>query len=302
MIVQIYEIQTPQEAEKCIEVGVDHIGSVILSEEDWKLPELRVTIRVSDGTSVKNSIIPLFHDVDIISRALDYYEPDFVHLCESLTDEQGALKDLGRYIEAQRKIRERFPEIGIIRSIPISMDGIELEFPTFEIARELEDVPDLFLTDTWLGREPVEGFIGITGRMCDRKIARELVTRSGIPIILGGGLSPENVYEALIDVSPAGADSCTLTNMLDKKGSPIRFQKDFAKVEKFVKETRRAEKMLPDRKKQLRREIEELKELLSDRRDALPAHSIHPRQIQAIEELEDKIAAKEKALAQAMSI
>ena len=32
MIIQIYEIQTPSEAERCIELGVDHIGSVILSE------------------------------------------------------------------------------------------------------------------------------------------------------------------------------------------------------------------------------------------------------------------------------
>ncbi len=92
MIVQIYEIQTPREAEKCIEAGVDHIGSVILSERDWRLPDLRETIRVCDGTGVKNSIIPLFRDVDRISRALDYYRPGLVHLCESLTDEQGVYK------------------------------------------------------------------------------------------------------------------------------------------------------------------------------------------------------------------
>ena len=34
MITQIYEIQTPQEAEKCIELGVDQIGSVLLSQGD----------------------------------------------------------------------------------------------------------------------------------------------------------------------------------------------------------------------------------------------------------------------------
>ena len=36
MITQIYEIQTPQEAEKCIELGVDQIGSVLLSQGDWR--------------------------------------------------------------------------------------------------------------------------------------------------------------------------------------------------------------------------------------------------------------------------
>ena len=297
MIIQIYEIQTPREAEKCLEAGVDHIGSVILSERDWRLPDLRETIRVCDGTGVKNSIIPLFRDVDRISRAMDYYRPGLVHLCESLTDEQGLLKDLEGYVEAQRKIRERFPEIRITRSIPIPVKGSVSEFPTLAIARELEMVSDLFQTDTWIGKEPVEGFIGITGKICDRRIARELVIRSRIPVILAGGLSPENVFEALMDVRPAGADSCTLTNSLDRKGKPVRFKKDFVKVKEFVIETRRAKEMLPDKKEQVKREIEELKELLADRKAALPAHSIRPHQILAIEELEDEIAAKEKELA-----
>ena len=297
MIIQIYEIQTPREAEKCLEAGVDHIGSVILSERDWRLPDLRETIRVCDGTGVKNSIIPLFRDVDRISRAMDYYQPGLVHLCESLTDEQGLLKDLEGYVEAQRKIRERFPEIRITRSIPIPVKGSVSEFPTLAIARELEMVSDLFQTDTWIGKEPVEGFIGITGKTCDRRIARELVIRSRIPVILAGGLSPENVFEALMDVRPAGADSCTLTNSLDRKGKPVRFKKDFVKVKEFVIETRRAKEMLPDKKEQVKREIEELKELLADRKAALPAHSIRPHQILAIEELEDEIAAKEKELA-----
>jgi phosphoribosylanthranilate isomerase len=295
MIVQIYEIQTAQEAERCIEAGVDHIGSVILSERDWRLPDLRECIRVCDGSGVMNSIIPLFGDVDKISRALDYYRPGILHLCESLMDEQGVLKDLEGYIEAQRKIRQRFPEIRITRSIPIPIKGSVSDFPTIAIARALEQVADMFQTDTWIGKGPVEGFIGITGKRCDKRIARELVIRSRIPVILAGGLSPENVYESLIDVCPEGADSCTLTNSLDREGKPIRFKKDFTKVKQFVTEARRAAQTLPDKKELKKREIEELKGLLAERKAALPAHSVSPGQIRAIEELEEEIAVKEKA-------
>ena len=35
IIVQIYEVQTPLEADDLIELDVDNIGSVILSEENW---------------------------------------------------------------------------------------------------------------------------------------------------------------------------------------------------------------------------------------------------------------------------
>ncbi len=54
---------------------------------------------------------------------------------------------------------------------------------------------------------------------------------------------------------------------------------------------------LPDKKEQKKREIEELKELLAERKAALPAHSVSPGQIRAIEELEDEISAKEEDLA-----
>jgi phosphoribosylanthranilate isomerase len=56
--VQIYEIQEPQEAEKLIELGVDHLGSVILEKEDWKVPSIREAMRKTEGTPVKSSLIP----------------------------------------------------------------------------------------------------------------------------------------------------------------------------------------------------------------------------------------------------
>ena len=71
MIVQIYGIQTPQEAEKCIELGVDHIGSVLIAEDSWRVPSVREVIRLSDGTGTKNSLIPLFQDIDNLYRAID---------------------------------------------------------------------------------------------------------------------------------------------------------------------------------------------------------------------------------------
>ena len=292
MIVQIYEIQTPGEAEGCIEAGVDHIGSVILDKREWRQPVVRDAIRVSDGTLVKNSVIPLFENMDAIFRSLDYYQPDFIHFCDTLTDEDGNEVDLERYITIHRETKNRFPEIKIIRSIPIPFEGSTKDFPALKIAHSLEEVSDMFLTDTWLGKEPVKGFIGITGKRGDRRLAGDLVKASRIPVILAGGLSPENVYESLVEIAPAGADSCTLTNRRDEEGKPVRFKKDFSRVKRFVEETRRAEELLGNEKERLMKEIAVLKERLSDREVALPAHSIRPNQIRAIEELEDEIAGK----------
>jgi len=253
MIVQIYEIQTPEEAGRCIELGVDHIGSVLLSEAEWRQPHIREVMTISEGSGVKNTLIPLFQTPETIHRALDYYRPHFIHFCETLTDEQGHSIDLEPVFEAQRRLKVSFPGVGIIRSIPVPLEGYGAGFPTLEIALSLEPVSDLFLTDTWLGQEPVKGYIGITGRTGDPGIARQLTDRSRIPVILAGGLAPDNVYDLLLTTRPAGADSCTQTNRVDGEGRPVRFQKDFARVRRFVQEVRRAERVLRGRFAQGRR-------------------------------------------------
>jgi phosphoribosylanthranilate isomerase len=241
MISQIYEIQTPGEAGRCIELGVDHIGSVLLSESEWRQPLIREVVRLSEGSGTRNSLIPLFNSLDTLCLALDYYRPHFLHFCESLTDALGRPLDTGPVYELQAGLKSMFPGLGIIRSIPVPREGSDVKgFPTLHLAERLEPVSDYFLPDTWLGREPVEGYIGITGRTGHRGLLRSLVDRSRIPVILAGGLSPENVRGLLLDTRAAGADSCTGTNETGEHGRPVRFKKDFAKVRAFVKEVRRA--------------------------------------------------------------
>jgi phosphoribosylanthranilate isomerase len=244
LIVQIYEIQTPHEAERCIDLGVDHVGSVLLSPEHLRQSAVRETIRLCKGTRAKSTLIPLFQGLDPISAALDYYQPDFIHLCDTLTTDEGDMMDPAPLIALQLGLKERFPDIKLMRSIPVPLPEYGRDFPTLRTASALEPVTDAFLTDTWLGNEPVRGFIGITGRRCDTGLAKKLVEQSSIPVILAGGLSPENVFNALREILPAGADSCTQTNRTDKKGRPLRFAKDYNRVKQFVDQVRRAQRCM----------------------------------------------------------
>ena len=92
--------------------------------------------------------------------------------------------------------------------------------------------------------QPVNGFIGITGKTCNWTAARRLVDATPVPVILAGGLSPENVFEAIVQVRPAGVDSCTGTNATGPDGTPIRFKKELDRVKRFVAETLRAKSAL----------------------------------------------------------
>jgi phosphoribosylanthranilate isomerase len=260
MIIQIYEIQTPGEAETMAALGVDHIGSVIVSGDAWQQPRIRETIRAAKAARARSTLIPLFNDRDLVLRSMDYYQPDIVHFCDMLAPGENLFtleKACAPHIALQAGVKNRFPEIAIMRSIPIpaasndaaSMDVIhDAERITAGIRMLVKlfgPVSDYFLTDTLLtdssgaADQPVDGFVGITGKTCDWKIAAELVRISPLPVILAGGISPENVSAGIECVRPAGVDSCTLTNAVDAFGGPVRFKKDVEKVRRFVAKARR---------------------------------------------------------------
>ena len=248
MIVQVYEIQTPAEVEKLSDLGVDHFGSVILAPHDWNNPEIKATVRCVRDSGAKSCLIPLYNDADAVMRTIDYHQPDIIHFCDALpfgAQKAGACRGL---TALQAMVRKRFPGTGIMRSVPIRRSGRADLSETLALARLFEPVSDYFLTDTLLGghaadkgsAEPVPGFVGITGKTCDWEVAGKLVDSVDIPVILAGGINPENVAEGIRRVAPAGIDSCTGTNASGADGKPIRFQKDREKVRRLVEAARRA--------------------------------------------------------------
>ncbi|MGF1446893.1 MAG: phosphoribosylanthranilate isomerase [Pikeienuella sp.] len=66
---------------------------------------------------------------------------------------------------------------------------------------------DAFLLDS--GR-PGLGELGGTGRLHDWEVSADFVRRAApVPVFLAGGLTPENVVEAILKVRPFGVDVCS---------------------------------------------------------------------------------------------
>ena len=82
---------------------------------------------------------------------------------------------------------------------------------------------------------PETGTVGATGHVHDWGLSAEIVAASSSPVILAGGLGPDNVTEAIKRVQPAGVDSETRTSRPDS-----RRRKDLALVEEFIDHARRA--------------------------------------------------------------
>jgi phosphoribosylanthranilate isomerase len=71
--------------------------------------------------------------------------------------------------------------------------------------------------------------VGATGAPHDWELSRRIVRSVRTPVILAGGLGPQNVAEAIRIVGPAGVDSKTHT---DRDGGPF---KDIEQVRAFVR-------------------------------------------------------------------
>lgn len=251
-IVQIYEIQEPAEAEVLVAMGVDRIGSVILHRDEWRVPTIWEVVEVTRGTTTRTNIIPLFGCLDTICRAIDYYRPDYVHFCEALSpfsqDAEETRRRVGELVERQRAVRERFPDVGIVRSLSVPRPGDgaieEMTARILTIASPFVAVTDEFLLDTYLAgsvsAQPVSGYVGVTGLTLNWDIAACVVAACPRRVVLAGGLSGENVFAAVRRVKPWGVDSCTMTNAVDDGGRPVRFRKDLEKVRLFLDEARRA--------------------------------------------------------------
>jgi len=254
-IIQIYEVQNPEEAETLVDLGVDHIGSVLTDSGQLKNAAIRKTVRVIQQAGATSGLIPLLKDKLEIFQALDYYQPDFVHFCEALSpfpeDQDAVRRECDALLSLQSAVRERFPQVGIMRSLSVPQAGVsrmeKIEENILSFIKIFAPLSHYFLIDTLVGSQgdqsdqPVAGYVGITGEVCDWNIARTIVTASPVPVILAGGISDENVFEAVAAVKPAGVDSCTRTNAVDRQGRPVRFKKDMKKVQKLVEETRRAD-------------------------------------------------------------
>jgi len=82
---------------------------------------------------------------------------------------------------------------------------------------ELSPHVDAFITDTY---DPTTGAMGATGKTHDWSVSRRLVEISRRPVILAGGLRPENVREAILTVCPFGVDVHTGVEGPDGRKDP----------------------------------------------------------------------------------
>ena len=83
---------------------------------------------------------------------------------------------------------------------------------------------------------------GGTGRVFDwARLSSAVRSRIGVPVILSGGLDPDNVARAVRAVLPWGVDVSSGVEESDARGAPRRGWKDAARIRAFVQGVRSAD-------------------------------------------------------------
>jgi phosphoribosylanthranilate isomerase len=186
--VQIAGVSSLEEATAAGGAGADALGFT-----------LRLPTGVHDGLTE-----PLARDIIarlppfIASVAITYVASarEAIDLCRYL----GAtvLQLHGAFPTAElRMIRVALPHLKLIRAVHVT--GPE----AITHARALERHVDAIILDTY---DQTSGRGGATGKIHDWEISRQVVASVRVPIILAGGLIPENVAAAIRAVSPWGVD------------------------------------------------------------------------------------------------
>ena len=212
-IVQIAGVRSDAEARLIEECGVGYLGFPL------RLPVHAEDVSEAEAARIIRGIAPPAQAVLI--TYLDDPE-EIAALCAVLGVRIVQLHgDVAA--AALRRLRARDPGLAIVKSLVVGRkDPSALEADV----REMSPLVDAFLTDTW---DPASGASGATGKTHDWRVSRRLVELSPLPVILAGGLTPENVAAAIREVRPAGVDSHT--GVEDASGGKSR-----AKVVRFVRE------------------------------------------------------------------
>ena len=216
-IIQIAGVKNLDEAEMLISKGVEYIGfplRLTVNAEDTSEKDAKTIIAEIKGKS-NPVLITYLSQADEIAEFCNYLDVDIVQLHGNVDKKE---------LEKLKKIK---PELQIIKSLVIK----ENNFPSLvETVNELSPFVTAFITDTF---DPETGAEGATGKTHDWEISERLVQLSPKPVILAGGLNPDNVFDAIVHVKPAGVDSHTGVENSDGN-------KSAGKTERFAAEAKRA--------------------------------------------------------------
>jgi len=190
--VKICCISSVEEAALAVEAGASALGLVSHMPSgpgvitDRQIAEIASTVPPAIGTFLLTSRQSV---TDIIQQHT-YCRTNTIQICDHLTE------------GTHEELRKALPGISIVQVIHVT--GPESVNEAIAAAPHVDAV----LLDSGNQKLTVKE-LGGTGRTHDWTLSRTIRESIDIPLFLAGGLTPDNVAQAISDVKPFGLDLCS---------------------------------------------------------------------------------------------
>jgi phosphoribosylanthranilate isomerase len=214
--VKICCIGSVDEAALAIECGASALGLVSLMPSgpgvigDDLISQIAATVPPAIGTFLLTSRQRV---ADIIDQQR-FCRTNTIQLCDHLA------------VGTHRDLKDALPGISVVQVVHVS--GTE----SVEVAAHVAPHVDAILLDSGNQKLAIKE-LGGTGRTHDWTLSRAIRERVGIPLFLAGGLTPENVGQAIDEVGPFGLDVCSGVRT-DGKLDAIKLKRFFSAVHRAV--------------------------------------------------------------------
>jgi phosphoribosylanthranilate isomerase len=217
VIVQIYGVTTVDDARLVCDLGTDHLGVVPVSDDEdpWDAVEAEITDAILDTAAGRAArvVLSFATQCDDAIRTASRYSCEYLHLARAEAMPRAELAVLRESVTAR-----------LMLTVPVR------DASAVEAARTLAPLADVLLLDT---AHPRTGIVGASGHVHDWAVSARIVEELDVPVVLAGGLGPDNVGPAIEAVRPWGVDSETHTSRDDD-----RRRKDADRLARFVQRAR----------------------------------------------------------------
>lgn len=221
-MIQIYSIQTVEEALQCVQAGAEAIGVAVATGANLpaEVPEATCAeiFAALEGRAQRVLLVVTQTEEETVEY-VRRLQPDILQLCGN------RLPATPEFAAQCRAVR---PGLRVLQAVGV--DGPE----AIDRAKYFAGFCDMLILDSIA---PGIAGIGAAGRTHDWSIDAEIVRCVPCHVVLAGGLDAENVRAAIEAVRPWGVDSFTRTSdRLSDGGS----RKNIEKVRAFVQAAREA--------------------------------------------------------------
>jgi phosphoribosylanthranilate isomerase len=190
--IKICCISSIEEAKIAIEAGADAIGLVA------KMPSGPGPIRDELIRQIAQSVPPLIGTFLLTSETSADEIIEHHHRTHTNTIQIVDLLSVGTYSQ----IREALPSVKLVQVIHV------IDSNSVDLAVRLSKSVDALLLDSGNPNLKIKE-LGGTGRVHNWNLSRQIRDNAKCPIILAGGLKPENVRLAIEEVQPFAIDVCS---------------------------------------------------------------------------------------------